>query len=64
MYCQDFKRLNEIEKEHIVKAIKETNGNLTHAARLLHIGRATIYRKLNSHNIDMQPYRKLKLECG
>lgn len=43
--------LAEIEKEHIEKTFKETNGNLTHSARLLEISLNTLRKKLDTYGI-------------
>ena len=34
----------------IERAVKKTGGNITEAARLLGIGRATLYRKLTTYS--------------
>ena len=47
------KPLYIIEKETIQNAIKITNGNLTQTAKLLEIGRTTLYRKLEKFNIKL-----------
>lgn len=44
--------LEQVEKQHIIKVIKETKGNLTSAAKILDIGRNTLYRKIEKYNID------------
>lgn len=44
-------RLSEVEKKHIQKMLKYTNGNKTEAARLMDIGLATLYRKIEEYNI-------------
>jgi DNA-binding NtrC family response regulator len=38
--------LRELERRQIKRALRATNGNMSRAARLLGIGRATLYRKL------------------
>lgn len=45
------------EKEHILKALNDCNGNMTLAAESLGISRRTIYRKLEKYNIDVNEYR-------
>ncbi|QDT00777.1 sigma 54-interacting transcriptional regulator [Adhaeretor mobilis] len=40
------------EKRLIVEALKRTNDNIPEAAKLLGIGRATLYRKVESYNIE------------
>jgi len=44
-----FCAFKEMEKEIINKAIEYCNGNVTHAAKLLEIGRATIFNKLKQY---------------
>ena len=41
------RRLVEVEKEVILNAIRECDGNLAQAATLLGIAKSTIYRKFN-----------------
>lgn len=43
--------LASVEKEHIKKVLQHTAGNKTEAARLLHIGLTTLYRKLEEYQI-------------
>ena len=45
----DTHRLDSIERYTIVKALKETNGDKIAAARILGIGKTTIYRKLRQY---------------
>jgi transcriptional regulator of acetoin/glycerol metabolism len=45
--------LSEIEEKTIRNAIMECNGNIQLAAKLLNIGRATLYRKIKSYGIDV-----------
>lgn len=40
-----------IEKLHILKVLKHTSGNKTEAAKLMGIGIATLYRKIEEYNI-------------
>jgi transcriptional regulator of acetoin/glycerol metabolism len=44
--------LPESEKQAIVNALATTGGNRGEAARLLRIGRTTLYRKLKEYNIQ------------
>ncbi len=46
----DTHRLDSIERYTIVKAVKETNGDKVAAARILGIGKTTIYRKLRQYS--------------
>lgn len=43
--------LQEVEKQHILKTLLHTRGNKTEAARLLHIGLTTLYRKIEEYGI-------------
>ncbi len=43
--------LQEIEKRHIFMAIKKHGGNMTKVARILGIGRNTLYQKLKKYDI-------------
>ena len=44
--------LREVEKELITKALRETNGNISGAAKLLGVDRKTIYRKVKRFSIS------------
>lgn len=49
-------RLQDLEKAEIERVIKECNGNITQAAKILGMGRATLYRKLKAKR--RKPQRK------
>lgn len=44
---------SEVEKEKIIKALVETNGNKSQAAKLLKIDRSSLYNKIKKYNIEM-----------
>ncbi|UZP68137.1 sigma-54 dependent transcriptional regulator [Desulfovibrio mangrovi] len=44
--------LEEVEREHILRALNFFNGNRQHAAEALGIGRKTLYRKLEKYSIS------------
>lgn len=44
--------LDYVEKIHIAKVLKMYSGNITHAAKVLGIGRNTLYRKIKKHGIE------------
>jgi len=44
--------LEEHERDAIIKAYKASQGNLTRTARMLGIGRATLYRKLDKFGLE------------
>uniref|UniRef100_UPI00258DA665 helix-turn-helix domain-containing protein n=1 Tax=uncultured Alistipes sp. TaxID=538949 RepID=UPI00258DA665 len=43
--------LDELERRHILKVLEHTKGNKAETARLLGIGIATLYRKLESYGV-------------
>jgi two-component system response regulator HydG len=43
--------LDEVEKEYILASLDLNGGNQTHTAEQLHIGSATLYRKLKSYGL-------------
>ena len=47
--------LGDIEKEYIVAALELNDGNQTRTAAQLHIGSATLYRKLKSYGLIGKP---------
>jgi two-component system response regulator HydG len=40
------------ERSLIVRALQQTNGNRTEAARILGISRRTLHRKLHTYNLE------------
>ena len=44
-------RNDSVEKDHILKVLNYTKGNKAEAARLLDIGIATLYRKLEEYQM-------------
>ena len=53
--------MSEAEGQAIQKAINECSGNLTEAAKILEIGRATLYRKVKQYSIDVRGARRRKV---
>lgn len=51
-YEGTIRSLDEIEKDAIIKTIKICEGNLVKTAKVLGIGRTTLYRKLQKYNIE------------
>ena len=45
-------RMDYWERRLIQEALKRTDGNVPEAAKLLGLGRATLYRKIEEHNIE------------
>ena len=53
MNNQQFLTLNEMEQNHIIKAIQFTNGNKSKACKLLGISRASLWSKLKKINAEV-----------
>ncbi|RYY58608.1 MAG: sigma-54-dependent Fis family transcriptional regulator [Chitinophagaceae bacterium] len=53
--ADDSTSLGAVEKRHIEKIMVFTNGNKAQAARLLQIGLATLYRKLEEYGLSKSP---------
>jgi len=47
------KTIREVEREAIVSALRETDGNRTHAAEALGISRRTLQNKIKEYDIDL-----------
>src|SRR5205085_11327291 len=45
-------RIEDWEKRLIVEALRRTSDNIPDAAKLLNIGRATLYRKIEEYHIE------------
>ena len=45
--------LSGVEKMHIQKVLKYTNGNKTETSRLLGIGLTTLYRKIEEYKLQL-----------
>lgn len=46
------KSIKEVERDMIIQALRQTEGNKNRAAKVLGIGRATIYRKMKLYSLD------------
>jgi transcriptional regulator with PAS, ATPase and Fis domain len=51
----DLRSLEEVERDHIVQALRAVRGNRTHAARVLGISRATLIKKIRDFGLANQP---------
>ena len=51
---QEIKNLGQLEKEHIIKTLKATDGNRSKTARLLGIDRKTLYDKIKRYGIELR----------
>jgi two-component system response regulator HydG len=47
------KTIRDVERETIVRALKETGGNRTHAAKILGISRRTLQNKIREYGIEL-----------
>ncbi len=43
--------LNELERKHVLKAMAETNGNLSAAAKILGLSRPTLRKRLKLYGL-------------
>ncbi len=48
----NFTKLDDVEKDHIIKILNSVNGNKTKAAEILGIGLTTLYRKLQTYGLE------------
>ena len=46
-----FWEMKSVERNHIIRVLRHTNGNKTETARLLKIGLTTLYRKIEEYGI-------------
>jgi len=47
----ELQSLEGIERAHIARVLEATNGNVTQAARILHIDRVTLYNKIKKYHL-------------
>jgi len=57
---EKFPTLEELEKNHIIKALQQTQGNVVSAAEMLGIGKSTLYRKIAEYQINPSIYLNMK----
>jgi transcriptional regulator with PAS, ATPase and Fis domain len=50
-------KLEELEKQHILRVLQETRGNRKKAAIILGINTATVYRKIEKYRISDARFR-------
>jgi len=53
------KTMDEVERENLIVAARLCRGNVSAMARYLGIGRTTVWRKINSFDLDIQNFRNL-----
>jgi DNA-binding NtrC family response regulator len=49
--------LHSAERQHIIQVLGRTNGNVPEAAKILGVSRATLYRKISQHHIELDKSR-------
>ena len=49
------KKLEEMERAHILRVVEECGGNQSHAAEVLDIDRVTLYHKLKKYGWSRTP---------
>ena len=54
------KPLGEVQMDTIRQALYSMNGNVSRVSKALNIGRATLYRKIKDHDIDLADIRNPK----
>ncbi len=50
--------VRDAEHRFLLRALKESKGNLNQAARLMEVDRKTIYRKIEEYNIDISLFKE------
>jgi len=58
-YNYNSKSISDNERDFIIRALKETDGNVEKTARNLSMCSRTLYRKLKKYDIDPKDYLKL-----
>lgn len=56
-YSSHIGRISSLEKEMVVSTLRETGGNVSHAAHLLGISRQTMYCKIRQFKLDPSEFR-------
>ena len=57
-YDSNSLQMKDVERDYIIKVLKETKGSITKSAEVLGLGRRTLYRKFEEYDIDYLEYRK------
>ena len=55
------KKLEDMERAHILRVVEECGGNQSHAADILDIDRVTLYHKLKKYGWTRTPAEPMKL---
>ena len=56
--------LRKMESDAIEKALASCNGNASKASRILKVGRATLYRKMERLGLDINGFREIEEEAA
>ena len=56
------KPLGEVQMDTIRQALYSMNGNVSRVSKALNIGRATLYRKIKDHDVDLSDIRNPRTE--
>jgi DNA-binding NtrC family response regulator len=56
--------ISAVEKQAILKALQQTNGDKITAAKLLGIGKTTLYRKLKEYGVHIKPESSVSLSTS
>jgi DNA-binding NtrC family response regulator len=54
----DPRRLSEVERRHVLRVLRQENGNKVHAARALGISRRALYRLIAKHRLENRSGRQ------
>ncbi|OAA94894.1 sigma-54-dependent Fis family transcriptional regulator [Clostridium coskatii] len=46
------KTVDQVERELIIKALEQCNGNVVNASKLIEMGKSTLYRKIKKYNLE------------
>ncbi len=52
-HAEAFPSLKQVEREHIIRALRQFGGNRARSCRALGIGKATLWRKIKLYEIDL-----------
>lgn len=50
--CEAALKLEDVERKHIMRTLEKFSGNISMCAKVLDIGRNTLYRKMKQYNIE------------
>ena len=50
--------LESVERDHIIRVLRRTRGNITQAATILGVQRLTVYKKLDKYALDAADFKQ------